>query len=178
MVILLKSNVVKAECYGCGALVDDIEGLPHKYIGATQGCWDLYGKVLVKEYGEYNYPKHTHRLTVDTYAIQHPGQPGKQSIQSVNIHLISLYYVLIKNMNGASATKMIGKILENMPTLKWLEPPTPNGRITVVDVLKATNQEEHERVVLKWAENVFDCWFSKHKQVIEKIANDINLSHM
>ena len=63
-------EVGKINCYGCGALVDDIEGKPHKYIGAVQGCWNLYGQILSREYCEYNYPELTHRLTVDTYAIQ------------------------------------------------------------------------------------------------------------
>lgn len=65
----------KIKCIGCGALVEDLAGKPHKYIGASQECWNLYGEVLAKEYGEYNYPQLTHRLTVDTYAIQHPGEP-------------------------------------------------------------------------------------------------------
>ena len=117
---------MKIKCYGCAALVDNVIGKPHKYIGASQGCWNLYTEILAKEYGEYNYPEHTHRLTVDTYAIQHPGQPGRQSIQSVNIHLISLYSVLVKKMNGSNATKLIGEILQRDPAFEWLEPPVPN----------------------------------------------------
>ena len=76
-IMTTRTNVGKIKCYGCGALVNNIEGQPHKYIGAPQGCWDLHGKSLAKEYGEYNYPELTHRLTVDTYAIQHPGQPNR-----------------------------------------------------------------------------------------------------
>ena len=158
------------KCYGCGALVENIEGQPHKYIGAVQGCWNLFGEVLAKEYGEYKYPENTHRLTVDTYAIQHPGQPSKKSIQSVNIHLISLYAVLIKKLNGKQATKMIGEILKKELHFEWLEPPAPNGEITVIDILKAANKEEHERAVKGWAENVFSCWYSKYKQIIENNA--------
>ncbi|MCL2384082.1 MAG: DUF5946 family protein [Oscillospiraceae bacterium] len=157
-------------CYGCNALVENIEGQPHKYIGAIQGCWNLYGEVLAKEYGEYEYLEHIHRLTVDTYAIQHPGQPSRQSIQSVNIHLISLYAIFIKKLNGKEATKMIGEILKKEHNFEWLEPPVPNGEITVTDVLKATNKEEHEKAVKEWAENVFDCWYSKYKQIIENYA--------
>jgi len=167
-----QSSVDKIECYGCGALVEIIAGQPHKYIGATQGCWELYGQILAKEYGEYNYPEHTHRLTVDIYAIQHPGQPSKQSIQSVNIHLISLYCVLVKNLSGKDATKIIGMVLRNNPSFEWLEPPIPNGQITVIDVLKATYQEKHETMVQEWTEDVFGCWYSKHRQTIEKIVND------
>ena len=175
---------MKIKCCGCAALVEDITGKPHKYIGASQGCWNLYTEVLAKEYGEYNYLKHTHRLTVDTYAIQHPGrmgeqfakrttspgQPGRQSIQSVNVHLISLYFVLVKKMNGSNATKLIGEILQRSPAFDWLEPPVPNGTVTVVDVLKAANLAEHELIVTKWAEDVFACWFSKHSDAIERMG--------
>ena len=156
------------ECYGCGALVENIAGQPHKYIGANQGCWDLFGQILAKEFGEYKYPENTHRLTVDTYAIQHPGQPNRQAIQSVNIHLISLYCVFIKGLSGKEATKVMGKVLENSPNFEWLEPPIPNGKMTIIDVLKAKNQTEHEKIVQEWAKDVFGCWYSKHKQAIEK----------
>lgn len=157
-------------CFGCGALVDNIEGLPHKYIGATQGCWNLYGQILAKEYGEYNYPQLTHRLTVDTYAIQHPGQPGRQSIQSVNIHLISLFLIIEKGFNGEVATKKMGAMLSKEPKFEWLDPPQPNGRITVIDVLQANSKEEHEKKVREWADDVWNCWYSKHRQVIENLG--------
>jgi Family of unknown function (DUF5946) len=168
----IRTEIQRVKCYGCGALVDNIVGQPHKYIGATQGCWNLYGQILAKEYGEYNYPELTHRLTVDTYAIQHPGQPGRQSIQSVNVHLLSLYFVFVKNLSGKEATQKMGEILAKEPKFDWLEPPIPNGQITVIDILTATNQEEHEKKVREWAENVWDCWYSKHGQAIEKLVND------
>jgi len=165
----MENGFNKINCYGCGALVDNIEGKPHKYIGATQGCWDLYCQILSKEYCEYKYPETTHRLTVDTYSIQHPGQPCRQAIQSVNVHLIGLYFVLIKNLNGKETTKKMGKILEKKPKFEWLEPPKPNGLITVNDVLIAKNQEEHEQKIREWAESVFNCWYKIYKEKIEKI---------
>ncbi|MDR3001256.1 MAG: DUF5946 family protein [Fibromonadaceae bacterium] len=165
------SKKEKIKCYGCGALVDNIAGQPHKYLGATQGCWNLYGQILAKEFGEYNYPELTHRLTVDTYAIQHPGQPCRQSIQSVNVHLISLYFIFIENLSGKEATKKMAEILAKEPKFKWLEPPIPNGQKNIIDVLAATNQEEHEKLVKEWAENVWDCWYSKHRLAIESIKD-------
>jgi hypothetical protein len=158
------------KCHGCGALVNDIAGQPHKYIGAVQGCWDLYGRILAKEYGEYNYPELTHRLTVDTYAIQHPGQPSRQSIQSVNVHLVSLYFIFVKNLSGKEATEKIGELLAREPKFEWLEPPVPNGTKTVIDVLAATNRKEHEKKVREWAEDVWGCWHSKYGWVVEKYA--------
>ncbi len=164
-------RIEKINCYGCGCLVDKKEGKPHKYIGATQGCWTLYEQVLTKEYGEYNYPQPTHRLTVDTYAVHHPGQPGKQSIQSVNVHLISLYLILEQGINGATATKRLGEILLKEPKFEWLEPPATNGLITVVDILKANNQKEHEKKIREWAEDVWSCWYPKYNQTIENLVN-------
>lgn len=168
----MTTKIEKIKCYGCGCLVDNIEGQPHKYIGATQGCWDLYGQILAKEYGEYNYPQLTHRLTVDTYAVQHPGQPSKQSIQSVNVHLISLYLILELGVDGETATKKMGEILSKEPNLEWLEPPITNGQITVLDVLTAINKDEHEIKVRQWAEDVWNFWYSKHKHTINKLVND------
>ena len=162
----------KTKCYGCRGLVDKKEGEPHTYIGATQGCWDLYGQILAKEYGEYNYPQLTHRLTVDTYAVQHPGHPSRQSIQSVNVHLISLYLILEKGIDGETATLKMGEILSRNPKFEWLEPPTINGRITVIDVLTAINQDDHERKVREWAEDVWRCWYSKHQQSIKALVNE------
>ena len=54
-------------CYGCGALVDDAPGKPHKYLGTVWGCWEVFGQVLAKEYGEaiVSGLGVTHRLTVD-----------------------------------------------------------------------------------------------------------------
>ena len=163
-------NKTAIACHGCGALVENIVGQPHKYIGATQGCWNLYGEVLAKEYGEYGYPELTHRLTVDTYAIQHPGKPGRQSIQSVNIHLISLCAALIKNFSGKEATKLIGDILAQQPTFEWLDPPAPNGTKTVIDVLEATNKEEHEKLVREWASDVFALWYLRHGEAIDNLV--------
>jgi hypothetical protein len=170
--MIKRKEIDTIKCYGCGALVDNIEGQAHRYIGATQGCWNLYGEILAKEYGEYNYPELTHRLTVDTYAVQHPGQPDRQSIQSVNSHLISLYFVLVKNFSGKEATNKIGEVLAKESKFEWLEPPVPNGQKTVIDVLIANNQQEHEKKVREWAEDVWNCWYSKHGQTIVGLVND------
>lgn len=165
-------NIEKVNCCGCGCLVDNIEGQAHKYIGATQGCWNLYGQTLAKEYGAYNYPQRTHRLTVDTDAVQHPGHPGKQSIQSVKVHLISLYLILELGVDEQTTTEKMGEILAKEPQFEWLEPPLPNGRISVLDVLTATNLIEHEIKVRTWAGDVWSGWYSKHNETINNLVNN------
>lgn len=160
-------NLIK--CFGCGALVKDIPGQPHKYIGATAGCWEVYGEILAKEYGEYGYPEPTHRLTVDTYAVQHPGRPSRQAAQSVNVHLISLHLVLEQNMSGQEATRAIGKILQRFDGFEWSEPPVPNGQMTVLDIVKAKDITAHQQLVDRWARDVWKAWASHHGQIYELI---------
>jgi hypothetical protein len=162
----------KIICFGCGALVESISGKPHKYLGATQGCWNIYGQILAKEYCEYNYPETIHRLTVDTYSVQHPGQPCKQAIQSVNLHLIGLYLIIENNYIGKIVTKKIGEILSKKPMFEWLEPPIPNGTITVIDVITTKTFEEHEIRVMEWSKNVWNCWKIKHGERIENIIKN------
>jgi hypothetical protein len=69
------------------------DGPVHRYMESSPGCWAAFGEVLAREYSDFNYAR-MHRLTVDSYAVQHPGQPSPQSIQSVALHLISLSLVL------------------------------------------------------------------------------------
>jgi hypothetical protein len=80
-------------CLSCKVLVPAIEGPTHEYILSVPGCWQLYGEILAKEYMPENYDADLHRITVDAYAAQHPGIPNRRAIQSVNVHLISLFAI-------------------------------------------------------------------------------------
>ncbi|WP_298819519.1 DUF5946 family protein [uncultured Chloroflexus sp.] len=162
-------------CYGCGALVSDLPGEPHRYIGASAGCWEIYGEILAKEYGSYDDLETVHRLTVDTYAVQHPGKPSRQSIQSVNTHLISLYLVLENGYTGKEATRAIRNVLTYANKFVWLEPPVPNGQITVLDVVKAQDIAAHQELVHKWARSVWQAWSAYH-HVIQRLARRRNTS--
>ncbi len=82
-------------CVGCGALFEDREGPTHRYMESSPGCWALYGEVVAREYLDFLAYGALHRLTVDTYAAQHPGLLSPQSIQSVALHLMSLSLVLV-----------------------------------------------------------------------------------
>lgn len=164
----MKDNLVA--CPGCGALVKDLSGQPHAYIGAAAGCWEVFGQVLAKEYSEYGYPEPTHRLTVDAYAVQHPGQPGRQSIQSVNLHLVSLCLVLERGWSGPAVSGALRKTLQHADHFTWLEPPVPNGRITILDVARAPNLAAHRAVVDAWARDVWAAWSPYHERVTEFVG--------
>lgn len=158
------------KCYGCGALVEASDGATHKYIGAAAGCWAIYGEILAKEYGNPSYFYPAHRLTADAYAAQHPGVPGRQSTQSVYVHLAGLYLTLEQNFDVQKIPKIMSSLTEQSENFVWLEPPVPNGAITVVDVVKAASAEEHQKIVRVWAEDVWRAWVLHHAKIKELVG--------
>ena len=159
------------KCSGCDALVMDIAGPVHKYIGAVAGCWNIYGKVLNREYGEYNYPD-IHRLTVDAYSVQHPGNESHLTTQSVAVHLLGLYFSLVESLSGNSKLELIKMAMLQKEKFYWLTPPDFPGKLTIVDVYKTKNIQDHEKLVNLWAADVWNSW-SEHHQVVKNWARDL-----
>lgn len=151
-------------CIGCGALVPDVEGPRHKYIGASPGCWAVFGEVLAKEYSDVLYAS-AHQLTVDTYAVQHPGTPSPQSIQSVAVHLVSLFCVLERGFDLGRAAGVKQQLSKEREKFIWLEPPAALGDVTIIDVAKARDAVEHRRIVGRWASAVWQAWSPHHAAV-------------
>lgn len=155
-------------CWGCGAVVPVVDGPVHRYIGASAGCWELHGELLIREiepeFGRLS------QMTVDTYAVQHPGVDGPQARQSVAVHLMSLCLQLERGARQEEATRMLQAVLpaKNRPVFPWLEPPTNRGEVTVVDVLAAgESAEAHLAAVRRWAESVWGAWGAYHGEVRE-----------
>lgn len=157
---------VRIVCVGCGALVPDIDAPTHRYIGASPGCWQAYGELQAAGYSADS-PFSPHRLAVDIYAAQHPGVPGKQSSQSVACHLFILCLVLERNVDPSFATRAITQFLDKYKEggFQWMEPPASLGPLTVLDVLNATGQADHNRRVMLWAESVWRAWEPHHGTV-------------
>ncbi len=151
-------------CPSCGAIVPDIDGPTHRYMESSPGCWSVYGEVLAREYSDVVFAR-KHRLTVDAYAVQHPGHPTAQSIQSVCIHLVSLHLVLDRGIEQAVATNALQRMAGNKEVFEWLEPPTSLGPVTVNDVRAATSPDEHAQAVTRWAQSVWQAWSEHHPSV-------------
>ena len=153
-------------CVGCGAMVPDIEGPTHRYIGASPGCWQIYSEMLGGAYGGGGLWT-PHRLTVDAYAAQHPGVEGKQSSQSVAAHLFVLCLVIERGVDPSYATQAITQFLERRKArgFEWVEPPASLGDVTVLDVVGAKSQGEHNAAVMKWVESVWQAWEVYHARV-------------
>lgn len=161
---------VRIACPQCGALVPAADGPTHAYYGAAPGCWALYGEVLAREYGDYRYAR-LHRLTVDSYAAQHPGRPEPRAIQSVAVHLVGLQLSLEQPEAGRPLEPILQAAADASDELHWLAPPPSPGAMTVVDVHRAGDDAAaHLAAVRAWAESVWAAWAPHHGQVREWAA--------
>ncbi|MFF3313712.1 DUF5946 family protein [Streptomyces sp. NPDC002952] len=133
-------------CPGCGVTASGT-GATHRYIGASPGCWSQFGELLVSGITP---PAH------DTYAAQHRGVPGPQSLRSVAGHLMSLCRVVERGARPETAVASLRSVQRDFP---WLEPPPLQGTRTVADVLAGRCDRR------AYAESVWAAWAPHHPAV-------------
>lgn len=161
------SNEIK-RCFPCGAPVPEQDGPTHRYMASSPGCWAVYGEVLAREYEDVRYAAN-HRLTVDAYAVQHPGEPGRQALRSVCLHLCSLHLVLERAVPPQRATEMLASLAER-DDYTWLEPPPSTGAVTVADVHAAVDPFDHLARVEDWARSAWAAWRRHHATIRAWVA--------
>lgn len=158
-------------CVGCGGMFLEHDGPTHRYMESSPGCWAAFGEVLAREYSDPAYGC-LHRLTVDAYAVQHPGRQSPQAIQSVAVHLISLSLVLERGVDMLRATAAIRTATSRKNVFRWLSPPSSRGDTTVAEVLRARNAEEHLAAVDAWARAAWLAW-SEHHHTVRAWASEV-----
>ncbi len=159
------------KCFSCGAETEKVNGPTHKYLLSTPGCWARYGEVLAREYSDFRYMA-VHDLTVDAYSIQHPGQPNPQTINSLNIHLASLYAFFELGLRSSELSEFKQKLAKQKPRFRWMETPLKVGQYNINDVWGTDTPEAHQEMVKRWAEDAFRQWhaYSANIAAIAKIA--------
>jgi CTP:molybdopterin cytidylyltransferase MocA len=157
-------DAIAPACPGCGERIPAQEGAPtHEYIGASPGCWASFSELVAREFGDPGFGA-VHRHTVDVYAVQHPGVDGRRQRQSVAVHLIALCQWLEHGMTAQQLNPMTQALASERRDWPWLDPPASYD-MTVVDVLRATDGEEHRRLVRAWAASVWHAWSAHHERV-------------
>ncbi len=151
-------------CRGCGVNFGDEAGPTHRYMLSSPGCWAAYGRHLAREYQDQAYYR-LHRLSVDAYAVQHPGEDTPQSRASVGVHLSRLFLLLELGWPMERANDAMAAISAKKRSYPWLAPPESRGERTVRDVLEAASPAEHEARVREWTESVWAAWNEHHATV-------------
>jgi hypothetical protein len=137
-----------------------LDGAMHPYVGASSACWTRFAEVNV------TLPRVSlARLVTDAYMVQHPGVPERRAIQSVCVHLVGLCLVLQHGLPEASLTSVLQDIIRRPPAWRWLEPPTPNGDLTIVDVGTAGEGPEAAAIVAAYVRGIWAAWAPHHDTV-------------
>lgn len=149
-------------CVGCGALVARISGPTHRYMLSAPGCWALYGELLAQLLSDSS-TENMRRRAADAFAVQHPGVPGPQAIQSVALHLISLHAQHVLGRSPIEAHSVIESGVRAKPAFRWLTPPSSMGPITVAHVLD--RRASTEKTTADWAREAWQAWEPWHAQI-------------
>lgn len=161
-------------CPGCGlSAVDSGIDPPPRY-AASAGCWDRYGVLLARSYGDQAY-RTVHQLIVDAYAVQHPKAESPDQVRQVALCLMSLALFVEDGADVASGPQLHQAMAANLPDVHPLDPPAIDVAMTVDDVLLAGSAAEHERLVREWAGGMWRAWSAHHETI--RGWNDQALGH-
>jgi hypothetical protein len=156
-------------CIGCGAMVPDTDGPTHRYMGSSPGCWEAFGVLLAMEYESAGYWR-SHQLTVDAWAVQHPGVESPRTLQSVAVHLFGLYLQLegepMKSEKLAAARRwMVERYKAGELGRIWKEPGAYMGELNVLHMFETSTPEEYARAAREWAQSAWDAYAEYHELV-------------
>ncbi len=87
-----------------------MDGITHKYLPASTGCWATFNDVLAKEFSDPAYWK-THRLTVDAYCSLHASGTDRRQVQSVVIYLVALHLNFEKHCSDERIAESMGALI-------------------------------------------------------------------
>lgn len=152
-------------CVGCGGRVPAIDGPVHRYMTAAPGCWRAYTELLG---GGSLPPSRAAGLSVDAYAVTHPGVPGPQSTQSVWVHLVTLCFVLERGWSAEQASRLRRVTADAFAGWPWLERPEHMGDVTAIDVstaVAAGNGTAATELTARWVDGAWAAWARHHDAV-------------
>jgi hypothetical protein len=152
-------------CVGCHGVVPDIDGPIHRYMTAAAGCWRAYTELLG---GGGLPPGPAVGLTVDAYAVTHPGVAGPQATPSVWIHLVTLCFVLERRWPVDHANHLRRAAADAFRGWPWLSPPDSMGDVTAIDVASALVAGDGASAVAltrRWVDGAWAAWAAHHPAV-------------
>lgn len=151
-------------CPGCGIELPTVTPpATHPSFGASASCWQLYGELLAREFQDpSSFP--LHQMTVDVYAVQHPRVDSRRGIRSTALHLMTLA-LWIEDGTDPRHGPLLHRRMAGSLDFGRLEPPRPNGTMTVVDVLAADSPDRHAALVRAWGEDIWRAWEPHHETV-------------
>jgi len=158
-----------AVCPGCGSRLPAVEGPIHAYMTSSPACWAAFNTVMAREYSDPGLMA-VHRLSVDAWAVQHPGDGSRRAIQSVGLHLARLWVQIEQGLEGEAANAAMLGFAARKAGLPEL-PPRAAYAVTVAEVVEAADPDLHRAAVRRWATATWADWADQH-DFIRRWARD------
>jgi hypothetical protein len=123
---------------------------------------------------EYSIPElmEVHRLSVDTWAVQHPGDGTRRAIQSVGLHLARLMIQIEDELPADQAHAAMLRFTARKAELPEL-PPRRAYALTIADVVHAAEPHDHRCAVRRWARTTWDDWADQHDFIRAWASRDL-----
>ena len=129
----------------------------------------MFGEVLAKDYGEYEYPD-AHFQIVDAYMARILSFTTASARRSLAVHLIGLLCMVELGLSGDEAGRIHAKVFPEKHDVPAFEPVPPMSDLTVAFIHSARDIEEHTVRAGAWAEAVWRAWSPHHARIRELMA--------
>ena len=137
-------------CSGCDLVVR----------GGSVGCQTIVDELWAREFSDVSYFR-VHRMTVDTYCLQHPDHYCV-SAKSFAAHLTGLCWPIEQGGNRAVGGESLRRWLNGTLRIEKPEAPSFRGRLTVADVRGVLYPEAYARAVEGWARSTWEAYSTLH----------------
>jgi hypothetical protein len=128
--------------------------------GGEAGCQAIFEELMARDFGNVLYFR-SHRMLVDTYALQHP-ERYCASPKSLAAHLIGLCWILEHDGNRAVGGEELRRWLNGSPKIEKPALPAARGDLTIASVREARDPESHGRAVEAWARSTWQAYAALH----------------
>jgi hypothetical protein len=126
---------------------------------SKDACKQMFDEVLAKEFSDYRYGR-VHRLTVDTYSLQHP-DTYMRSAKSFAAHLTGMGCAMEYD-NDPNLLRLLQQWLSGPKRLSKPEMLPSLGDLTIAHVMQSKDDGEHIQSVREWAEDVWNAYSVYH----------------
>lgn len=137
-------------CAGCGLAIE----------GGTEGCQALFDDESTREYGDIRFASRR-RMVVDAYCLQHPERYCASAI-SLAAHLTGLCIAMEHRSREEALNAAIQRWLSRRPELDRPPIPKERGPLTIADVRRAEDLNDHRAVVDRWARGTWEAYADLH----------------
>jgi hypothetical protein len=157
-------------CPQCGAVVPDSDGPVHSYVPSAPGCWKVFGDGRADAALRFGYSP-AHGVVVDAYIAQHPGDGrDRRDRQSMFVHLAGLRAWLELGLPPAQAMNVLRLVLRGHDDFPVLNRDYGPGEFTILNLVGASDEEEHMRRARAWGSAVWASWSQHHRLIRDAVT--------